>query len=83
VRAALCALQGIPTAVCWLEHLAATFSSTAADRSSDKLQTLWLRSSSTLSLSKVLAEFAKTGRVVYQLDCFTSFFLDKRNDMYV
>ncbi|KAG0584341.1 hypothetical protein KC19_3G204200 [Ceratodon purpureus] len=82
VRAALLALQGVPTAVSWLEQLAADFSSTAADRSSESFTTLWTRSSSSSSLSKVLTEFAKAGRVACQLDYFTSFFLNQRTDSY-
>lgn len=80
VTAALRALQGVTTAVSWLEQLAADFSSTAADRSSEKFTTLWTRSSSSCSLSKVLTEFAKAGRVACQLDYFTSFFLNQQTD---
>lgn len=80
MRAALRALQGVPTAVSWLEQLAADFSSTAADRSSESLTTLWTRSSSSCSLSKVLTEFAKAGRVACQLDYFTNFFLNQQTD---
>lgn len=83
MRAALHALQGIPTAVSWLEQLAAEFSSTAADRSSESFKTLWTRSSSSCSLSKVLTEFAKAGRVACQLDYFTSFFLNQQTGPYM
>ena len=81
--AALRALQGVPTAVSWLEQLAADYSSTAADRSSENLTTLWTRSSSSCSLSKVLTEFAKAGRVACQLDYFTSFLLNQQIDSHM
>lgn len=83
VRAALRALQGVPTAVSWLEQLAADFLSSAADRSSEKFSRLWTRSSSSRSLGKVLKEFAKAGRVACQLDHFTSFFCNLQTDSHV
>lgn len=83
MRAALYALQGVPAAVSWLQQLAASFTSTAADRSSHNLHTLWVRSSSTVALGKVLTEFAKAGRVAYQLEAFASFFLDEKAGSYL
>lgn len=76
VRYSLYALQGVSSAVDKLENLSKAFCSQPADRSSHRVPSLWLRSSSTNALGKLLHVIAHAGRIRCQLDEFVGYFLE-------
>lgn len=76
VRYCLYALQGLSSAVDKLENLSKAFCSQPADRSSHRVPSLWLRSSSTNALGKLLCVIAHAGRIRCQLGEFVDYFLE-------
>lgn len=76
VRYSLYALQGVSSAVDKLENLSKAFCSQPADRSSHRVPSLWLRSSSTNALGKLLCVIADAGRIRCQLGEFVDYFLE-------
>lgn len=76
VRYSLYALQGVSSAVDKLENLSKAFCSQPADRSSHRVPSLWLRSTSTNALGKLLHVIAHAGRIRCQLGEFVDYFLE-------
>eukprot|EP01018_Ginkgo_biloba_P010465 Gb_28789 [translate_table: standard] len=81
VRNSLYALQGVASAVNNLENLSKAFSSQPADRSSHRIPSLWLWSSSTNALGKLLSAIAQAGRIRCQLGEFVEYILGTRSQI--
>lgn len=75
MRLALNALQGLESAVISIEKLSAAFCLDPADRTSNQINGLWNRSTSTHALGKILKSIGFSGYIVFLLRNFVGFFM--------
>lgn len=80
MRIALNALQGIESALITIEKLCAAFYSDPADRTFRRIPNLWNRSSSTLSLGRILKSIGQSGCIVFLLHKFVDHFINFESD---
>ncbi|KAK4762531.1 hypothetical protein SAY86_008299 [Trapa natans] len=80
VRLALNALQGLESSVISIEKLSAAFCFDPADRTSNRINGLWNRSSSTHALGKILMSIGFSGYIVFLLHKFVNYFMEMSLD---
>ncbi|KAL5675230.1 hypothetical protein ACJX0J_011361, partial [Zea mays] len=81
IHLALHALYGVKTSLDEIEELSALSSSNPADRTSNRVPNVWLRSSSTTSMGSILKSFRSTGLAVFFLCKFVHFYLFQSREM--
>jgi len=81
VHLALHALYGVKSSLDEIEELSALFSSNPADRTSNRVTNVWLRSSSTTSVGSILKSLRSTGLAVFFLHKFVHFYLFQSREM--
>jgi hypothetical protein len=81
IHLALHALYGVKSSLDEIEELSVLFSSNPADRTSNRVTNVWLRSSSTISVGSILKSLRSTGLVVFFLCKFVHFYLVQSREM--
>ncbi|PIN12931.1 hypothetical protein CDL12_14456 [Handroanthus impetiginosus] len=74
VRLAMNALQGVESALISIEKLSALFCCGSADRTSNRVPSLWTHCSSTVALGNILASIGQFGCKVFLLCRFVNYF---------
>ncbi|KAL8144074.1 hypothetical protein V2J09_017106 [Rumex salicifolius] len=80
VRLVMYALQGCQSSLVSIEKISESFCSDPADRSANRIPSLWTRSLSTNALGKMLKSIGSTGSVVLLLHKFVEYFTSSNFD---
>ncbi|KAK4419711.1 Gamma-tubulin complex component 2 [Sesamum alatum] len=74
VRLAMNALQGVESALISIEKLSALLHYSSADRTSNRIPSLWTRCSSTAAVGNILTSIGQFGCIIFLLQRFVNYF---------